>query len=298
MSLLVAYILPFQLFLLSYALLGPLHYLTEIRWLHGRRLFTEDNRDFVPFLAIAGLVFLSILTTELIITACIFAVVALSVRNLWLKVAALLAGTVIAIASTSLFPELTLAFFGILLPTVVHVFIFTALFMLYGALKSKSWRGLLSFWMLLGSALFIVVFRPSEALPLNSVYVFENFTYFASVSSYSSASLGSGFLTLQQVFFSETGLVIARFLAFAYTYHYLNWFSKTKIIGWQKGSKHITYAIVAIWIASIGLYAYDYRVGLEWLFVLSLGHVLLELPLNFKTMAGIRHELRIKKTAH
>jgi hypothetical protein len=31
---------PFQTFLLAYAVFGPLHYLTEISWLHNRNLFT------------------------------------------------------------------------------------------------------------------------------------------------------------------------------------------------------------------------------------------------------------------
>src|SRR5215813_1986954 len=35
-----AFCLPFELFLFSYAVLGPLHYLTEISWLHERRFFT------------------------------------------------------------------------------------------------------------------------------------------------------------------------------------------------------------------------------------------------------------------
>ena len=34
-----AYLFPFELFLFSYAVLGPLHYLTEISWLHERKLF-------------------------------------------------------------------------------------------------------------------------------------------------------------------------------------------------------------------------------------------------------------------
>src|SRR5271170_3395156 len=35
---------PFQVFLFAYAVLGPLHYLTEISWLHDRNYFTRRNQ--------------------------------------------------------------------------------------------------------------------------------------------------------------------------------------------------------------------------------------------------------------
>jgi hypothetical protein len=34
---------PFQVFLGAWAILGPLHYLTEISWLHDRNYFTRRN---------------------------------------------------------------------------------------------------------------------------------------------------------------------------------------------------------------------------------------------------------------
>ena len=39
-SCVAAYLYPVELFLLSYAVLGPLHYFTEISWLHQRSYFT------------------------------------------------------------------------------------------------------------------------------------------------------------------------------------------------------------------------------------------------------------------
>lgn len=61
-SLAAAMTLPFEVFLFSYAVLGPLHYLTEISWLHDRRYFTERKWDGmvllgITFLAGAGSVF-------------------------------------------------------------------------------------------------------------------------------------------------------------------------------------------------------------------------------------------------
>src|SRR5947208_11203207 len=43
-SCVLAYIIPFELFLFAYAVLGPLHYLTEISWLHDRKYFAEGER--------------------------------------------------------------------------------------------------------------------------------------------------------------------------------------------------------------------------------------------------------------
>src|SRR5689334_4065727 len=54
LALIVAAVVPFELFLISYAVLGPLHYLTEISWLHDRRFFTPRKADWVP-LVICGL---------------------------------------------------------------------------------------------------------------------------------------------------------------------------------------------------------------------------------------------------
>src|SRR3954471_23032692 len=55
LSAVLAVIMPFELFLFSYAVLGPLHYLTEISWLHERNYFSKRKTDFI-FLTIAGLI--------------------------------------------------------------------------------------------------------------------------------------------------------------------------------------------------------------------------------------------------
>ena len=80
-------------------------------------------------------------------------------------------------------------------------------------------------------------------------------------------------------------------------YHYLNWFSKTEIIKWHKVPKGRFIVVLALWVVSLALYAYSYKVGLQWLFFLSFTHVLLEFPLNFVSILGIGKELRgIAKT--
>ena len=46
-ALALAFILPFWLFLFSYAVLGPLHYLTEIGWLNKKQFFTTSKLDYL-----------------------------------------------------------------------------------------------------------------------------------------------------------------------------------------------------------------------------------------------------------
>jgi hypothetical protein len=88
------------------------------------------------------------------------------------------------------------------------------------------------------------------------------------------------------------GFMVMRFVAFAYTYHYLNWFSKTSVIQWHKVPRKTLTAILAIWVVSIALYIYKYEVGLKWLFLLSFLHVLLEFPLNYRSIIGIGQEAK------
>jgi hypothetical protein len=85
-------------------------------------------------------------------------------------------------------------------------------------------------------------------------------------------------------FFSAQGQMFTRFVAFIYLYHYLNWFSKTSIIKWHEVSKDRLIIITTLWFFAVALYFYDYMLGFEVLFTLSLMHVFLEFPLNFRTI--------------
>ena len=90
--------------------------------------------------------------------------------------------------------------------------------------------------------------------------------------------------TKQSIYSSSFGIKIMQFIAFAYTYHYLNWFSKTSIIQWHKTTKTKITTIIIIWILSVLLYYYNYKTGLYWLYLLSLTHVILEFPLNITSV--------------
>ena len=55
LSCIIAFYVPFELFLFSYAILGPLHYLTEIGWLHKKNYFTKGKYDFI-YLVVASVI--------------------------------------------------------------------------------------------------------------------------------------------------------------------------------------------------------------------------------------------------
>jgi hypothetical protein len=184
--------------------------------------------------------------------------------------------------------------FAIFLPTLVHVFVFTGLFILQGALKNRSITGLLSLvvFILCGVSFFVL---------------FPQFSFY-SVSNYAEKALTeSGFVMLNRsiihlfklgsdtratIFASQIGFGIMRFIAFAYTYHYLNWFSKTSVIKWHKVPKKWLITVFVFWVLSVGLYAYNYYVGLVVLYILSMMHVFLEFPLNYRSMIGIKDEIK------
>jgi hypothetical protein len=82
-------------------------------------------------------------------------------------------------------------------------------------------------------------------------------------------------------------MAVGRFLGFAYTYHYLNWFSKTGVIRWHEIGAGRMAAIGVLWLVSVGLYWYDYATGLAVLFFLSMAHVFFEFPLDARTFADV-----------
>jgi hypothetical protein len=303
----VALWLPFELFLFVYAVLGPAHYLTEISWLHERKYFTRQRRDFVPLVVLALLatvVYLSFtlpvlapikprastLYSTLIYVAFVAALLMVVVReaSYRLPLAALLLAPVLLAQSY-------VAWFTFFIPTLVHVYLFTGCFMLYGALRSRSTMGLLSVVVFVACPIALVLLRPAGQVAdstIASAYgAFEvvNATILHLVQPAAKASAAD---VHAQVYASTAGIVVMRFIAFAYTYHYLNWFSKTSVIQWHQIPRRRLVLLGLIWIASVALYAVDYALGLRWLFFLSLAHVFLEFPLNHLTFLNIGRELR------
>lgn len=68
---------------------------------------------------------------------------------------------------------------------------------------------------------------------------------------------------------------------FACLYHYLNWFSETRVIGCHRISKKRLALVMAFRAGSVGLSLWHFEIALFWLTVLSVSHVTLEFPLNW-----------------
>ena len=292
-----AIVAPFHVFLLAYAVLGPLHYLTEISWLHDRNYFTRRNpaRRWWLALVLFALFALAlgyagndpservvsplfgVALTYLVFAA---AAAAIYVRD-WRKGLGFLVILALGLTFFSGFRTYAWAIFAAnLLVTIVHVFFFTGAFILQGALKSRSRVAVLSLLVFASCAIVAATVAAPFAVPgarVRQLYVgFE--------------ILNRQLLLLSgrsQGVYESVGVGVMRFIAFAYLYHYLNWFSKTSIIKWHEVSRSRAVAIFGFWVAGGLVYLYDYRLGFGLFYILSMLHVFLEFPLNHQTFVDI-----------
>lgn len=372
-SLVAAFILPFEVFLLSYAILGPLHYLTEISWLHDRQYFAPKKLDWVP-LAVLGLLillgarsimgetifgwmkgagmedavrFLGNYGYDITFVAFGLALIFVVFKDWGYRGAAIIVLLVCAYLfhlpdpeiAGSVGPDLyerkvigtyeakwsnpVFKIFGVYVPTLIHVYIFTGAFMLFGALKSRSNSGYISCVVFVLCAVACFVLLPNYSGILPSAWAQDNYgDTFSQLSMHLMQDFGgAGHDSLlvhstfeeyysqmgrpevtavaKQAVFGQTtildsslAIMFARFIAFAYTYHYLNWFSKTSVIRWHQVPKLRFMIVIATWVASVALYLFDYNLGFRWLFLLSFLHVMLEFPLNHQSFIGIGTEIR------
>jgi hypothetical protein len=295
----IALFLPFELFLFAYAILGPAHYLTEISWLQKRQFFTRGKNDFWLLCALAVLVCFtapwsnsSAMYTFLAFGCALVLVLTAggAGRIVGLVLVGLLA---LALLNSTAFPS---AIFLLFVPTLVHVYLFTGFFMLYGALKDRRASGYVAFLIFLLCPLACWLIDPGQLRPAGYAMA----SYWNNFSTLNLALLGiktpqtpaDAMTALKLVFTSRTGLIVMRFIAFAYTYHYLNWFSKARVIRWHEmGGKRLI-VIAALWAAAVGLYFYNFVIGFKVLFYLSIAHVYLEFPLNHVSIMGTYRELR------
>jgi hypothetical protein len=395
----LSYFYPFETFLLAYAYLGPLHYLTEISWLHDRNYFAKGKYDFIVLLLVGVLLsyaafakdfgvsvevydyFVKMnLFDKLIVFALFSSILFALVKNLFIKIIAILflfifvSGWLSPDAAAKNAESTTIFALTSLVPTLIHVYVFTGLFMLFGALKNRSVSGM---WQMVGFVaipLLLVFAIPVDTkAPLskfgkdahyakgdgffstnvsiidhfnlidNPVYTNSDFVSFVKKNDFKQANAQYNFISKANLnglvdslskipnkaylikkqplnpnfqvdnillLFSKEGMLdeyqmkpipaklftgfslimLMRFIAFAYLYHYLNWFSKTEVIRWHKVPKIRFAAVVILWIAASVFYTMDYSLGLSVLFFLSFTHVLLEFPLNIMSIVGIGKE--------
>ncbi len=295
---------PFQVFLCAWAILGPLHYLTEISWLHDRNYFTRRNMARRWWL---GLVVFAVITIGLAYAAndpmqrnipvpfqvaliyLVFAAAAAAifVRD-WLNAVGLFLILSLGLFYFSGFQNYAVA--ANLLVTIVHVFFFTGAFILLGALKGKSWVGVLSLAVFVCCAIATVTVAAPYAVPSERIrQLYTSFEYLNKELLRLSGRTAS--------VYEAAGVGVMRLIAFAYLYHYLNWFSKTSIIKWHEITRTRAVAITGVWLSGGLAYLYDYRLGFGILYILSMLHVFLEFPLNHQTLVEIGKSLKTGRLA-
>jgi len=287
-SLFLAFQLPFELFLFSYAVLGPMHYLTEISWLRDKNYFVRERKAiwilvfFVAIVTVPVLMKLSWFSgiedikfirrvarnirsyySEVILGTLIFAIgLIYFTRRLHLMLF-LFASFIVAHLMLRNVPGV-LILTAVFIPTLIHVYVFTLLFMAYGTLQCKSKPGIIAIILLLLVPVFIMVSNINPMEYNVGSYASETFESlgFGSIHRRINAVLHPG-TDATFSYGSALGLKIQVFVAFAYTYHYLNWFSKTHVIGWHRNlSRKKVIGVFALWILCISLYAYDYQSGM------------------------------------
>lgn len=294
----LAYFLPFELFLFSYAVLGPLHYLTEIVWLHKKEYFSKARYDFL----ILGVLAMSIYflgyhshfetprqhmmwSSGVVYVAFTFAFAFAMFKKMSYRFVVILSSLFLLLIIDRKVPEPNsfIRLFGLFLPTLIHVFVFTGMFILVGALKTKSITGIASLIVFIVCGISFFVFIPNVQYQA-SEYVKNSYQGFYMINVELSRILGlTEIKTIPEVYSSPYSIAIARFVSFAYTYHYLNWFSKTSVIKWHKVPKLQSGTVIGIWIIALITYGINYNVGLQALYALSFLHVFLEFPLNHQS---------------
>jgi hypothetical protein len=268
----LTYLVPFELLLLSYVVLGPAHYATEISWLHDRKYFLP-RRGIAAGLAVMAIVaalidnasWFGFVMWSAFVGCAVLTATTTAFQSMLLFIAA------IGLTAVMLANGASLAVLGILLPTLVHVSLFTLIFMTLGAYRSgEKTQWLIIALYLVAIALILIV--PPTAATLIPSFEKAGQDYFANVAPALGRLFGTPNLRL------DTRLT--SLLAFVYTYHYLNWFIKAEVIHWNNMTKRRLALVGLASGASTALYFYDYALGFSVLLAFSLAHIVLEFPLN------------------
>ncbi|HAP68463.1 MAG TPA: hypothetical protein DCR04_01835 [Flavobacteriales bacterium] len=315
-SLLLAFLLPFRIFLLAYAILGPLHYLTEINWLNDKGYFVKSDKwltfslglallvalpKIISFLGFAHPPYLQLVlgwvnefSNGLIFIGLWGALILVVIKDVKWQILGIICGLALAYLLNN--EPIYLVLIGSMLPTVFHVFLFTMFFMFYGALKSQSSLGYVAVFSLMLAPFIIFNIDVEHELYNFPDYAkntfLDNKFYLTNINLSKLLGIADG---KSFYFYGNWELKAQTFIAFAYLYHYLNWFSKTAIIGWHvglKGKKAV--AILTVWAVHVLLFVVDYRIGFMSALALSFLHVFAEFPLNALSVQGIYQELKAR----
>ena len=285
-SAVAAVIAPLQVFLLAFAILGPIHYLTEIAWLRKNKFYLDQSNLSVPaYVTMAGIAVVvsqssSVFRHDLWFwTVGAMLMMSLTVLVKSMRVLALIAGFLFAIPLVFRSWVFVVA---AIVPTLVHVFVFTFVFMISGVRRSthRSWAAWLNPILMLLIPLLLMLLRIHYAPPAGIWLKIEDITFstiHATFSRHMHHPMRADSQILDDTFFAG----MARVFAFAYLFHYLNWFSKTELLKWHKLSTRSWLTLTGLYVVCILLYTINLRIGLVVAGLLSLLHVFLEFPLDW-----------------
>ncbi len=135
----LSYVFPFELLLLSYIVLGPAHYYTEISWLHDRKYFMPHRGPAVvlALAALGGMFIADPWWSGVLVWSCLIGA-AIAALGLSAQRSAMLATVAAALTLGMAAGGAPFVLIAVLLPTFIHVSIFTLVFMTLGALRARS----------------------------------------------------------------------------------------------------------------------------------------------------------------
>ncbi|XOV66493.1 MAG: hypothetical protein ACFHU9_12775 [Fluviicola sp.] len=311
LSAILAFQFPIELFLISFIFIGPLHYFTEINWLDKKNYFVNGPKRVWLWLGLGASVlvmtpkFFVFLSTQKsgsfyegmiafdswtnafyflsLVAAAGFVLIKKKVYWLVLLIPAF------AIALLFNSDYLYKSMIGLFLPTIIHVYFFTLIFMAYGAKKAKSKHG----YMAVATAILIPLVIIGIDIPegtfqfsATTLQTFED-SGLHNLPAHTAHFLGWN----DNLMFNVNGSVelkLMTFISFIYLYHYLNWFSKTSLIQWHKTLTWKRSVIIAFtWAVLLTIMYFHFKLGLIIAIFFSTVHVILEFPLNLLSIKGL-----------
>ena len=243
-ALALTYLVPVELLLLAYVVLGPAHYATEISWLHDRKYFLPRRGIALGLAAVAVIAasidnamwFGFVMWTAFVVCALLVAATALQATVLFIGA--------IALTAFMLANGASLAALGILLPTLIHVSLFTLVF---AVLEPSVVNGAVG-------ADHDLSCGGDHADPRDAA---DRRDAGAGIRQGGERVLCLVAPALGRLFGVPGPILdnrIVSLLAFVYTYHYLNWFIKAEVIRWADISRERLAIVIFASAASTALY--------------------------------------------
>jgi hypothetical protein len=310
-SAILAFQYPLELFIVAFIILGPLHYFTEINWLDQKNYFVKGPKRLWLWIGLGssvlvmlpkfyfamtktasgsfyeGMLAFDSWTNGFIFLSLVAAFGVVLVRRRWMWLLIMIPALVVmSMLRTN---AVYISVIGVFLPTIIHVYLFTLIFMAFGAKKSKSAPGFIA----VGLAILVPILISGVEFPsgtfefspvMKDTYVQSGFHKTAMhTAGFFGWNDGTSFF-----FYEQLELRLMTFLSFIYMYHYLNWFSKTSLIQWHKTlTLKRSLIIGSTWLILLALFYINYKWGLLVAIFFSMIHVILEFPLNVLSMKGL-----------